>query len=545
MSHVPHPFTLTAHCPRSADDAPRRRTRHRGDTLLVAALLAAGAAQAAPTSSSAVTDPPIITVFGDANRNEPTSGDASIDNLRTGCAYSGYTDTDVAISDHIAHFVGRNPLNPETGTLSPNAGLLSRSISGGRFGDASTELERRGYDRFGYGSYGSFGGDDYAGRSPWGSRPYTGGMGAQFNDALHGCTWQNMNEAMARAQIRARDRSLIEARMAYQAKDYPKALELFKHAYHKIGYDNAGLMLGKMYAAGEGTQRNPKEAVWWLDRVALSRGVNRLQMHFNPGNPYRAAPGVEARVLLGNMYVKGDGVAKDPAEARYWYKQANENDYLPARYVYARMLETGYGGSVNLAKAFKLYKDAAEHGFGPAQVKLAEMYASGDGVERDLSQAFKWYQQAALNPAADAGKARAQVILAEMYDRGEGVAADPAKALAWYKQAAVAGHPGAMNALATYFYKGELVAADAALSRKLFIEAALRGNPDGMVNSAAMAYRGEGGPRNPVQAYAMLSLAKQVGKPEVQPQLDAVASSLTPEQKAQAEALLAGKSSLQ
>jgi hypothetical protein len=519
--------------------------RTLASTVLASVLASLGAAYAAPAGTGTVMDPPIITIFGDPNSKEAASTDTLASDLKDACGYLGISEHTI-IAEHIAHFVGRRTLSAEAGSLGPGTTMLSRYPGSGRWGDASMELERFGpYDRFGSRYGDGYGSGRWSYDAPIGS-PFGSPHGAPYGpfsrgrmDALYGCTYQDLQFAEGRAHIRMNDRSLQQARAAYLAKDYPKALDLFKEAYNKIGYHSAGLMLGKMHLAGEGTERDVNQAVKWLDRVALERGANRLTVRFQHRMPHFAPPAVEARVRLGNLYVKGDGVEKDPAEARYWYKKANENDYIPARYVYARMLETGYGGSADLDKAVKLYKDAAEHGYAPAQYRLAELYAAGEGVERNLALAFQWFQQAAINPAPDHNQARAQAALAEMYDRGEGVAADPAKALGWYKKAAVAGHPVALNALATYFYKGEMVQADQELSRSLFLQAAVRGNPEAMVNGAAMAYRGEGGARNPVQAYALLALASKMGNKGAEQSLAAIAPTLSADEKARAEALLA------
>jgi TPR repeat protein len=346
------------------------------------------------------------------------------------------------------------------------------------------------------------------------------------------------------AYIRTNDTRLKKARAAYMEKRYEDAIVLFKEAYNKIGYDAAALMLGNMLLAGQGTPRDPAQAAQWYLRVARTSTAERIRVRFKDTDPMAAPPGVQVRVRLANMYAAGNGVAKDPAEARHWYQRAGENNYLPAVHTYGWMLERGYGGKADIGEAVAQYTRAGEQGYGPAQFRLGQMYASGSGVKADLATSFAWFRLAAVNPAAGKTRALAQVALASMYDRGEGVQADQARARSFYREAAKAGVPEALNALATYFYRGEGVPVDLKLSRALFVAAASRGDADAMVNAAAMLNLGEGGARDVQQAYAWLLLAERSGNSDAHKPRAGLAAALTPEQRAQAEAAVASVNKL-
>jgi hypothetical protein len=58
------------------------------------------------------------------------------------------------------------------------------------------------------------------------------------------------------------------------------------------------------------------------------------------------------------MYLEGDGVEQDSAEAAKWFKLA------------------------------------AEQGLAGSQTTLAQMYETGNGVEQDAEEAKKWYAKA-------------------------------------------------------------------------------------------------------------------------------------------------------
>ena len=51
----------------------------------------------------------------------------------------------------------------------------------------------------------------------------------------------------------------------------------------------------------------------------------------------------QAQLALGNMYMKGRGVAQDYKEAAKWYRQAAEQRFAAAQCSLGRMYENGWG----------------------------------------------------------------------------------------------------------------------------------------------------------------------------------------------------------
>lgn len=98
---------------------------------------------------------------------------------------------------------------------------------------------------------------------------------------------------------------------AYQRADYAKALAIWKEQAEN-GNKVAQMLVGSMYAYGEGTSRDDKEAVKWFTLSAQS-GYARAQ--FN----------------LGVMYENGWGVTKDLNTAIYWFRQAASQGRQDAR----------------------------------------------------------------------------------------------------------------------------------------------------------------------------------------------------------------------
>lgn len=62
---------------------------------------------------------------------------------------------------------------------------------------------------------------------------------------------------------------------------------------------------------------------------------------------------------------------------------------------YASFLERGEGVARNYAEALGLYREAAESGDATAQLNLGNFYENGYGVETDVREAMVWYSLAA------------------------------------------------------------------------------------------------------------------------------------------------------
>ncbi len=356
-----------------------------------------------------------------------------------------------------------------------------------------------------------------------------------------GCSKSDVYAAAGRNRILRNDKTLSEGFAAYDEGNFEVALERFKKAYSKIGYEEAALTLGDMYLYGQGTSVDVKEAINWYTKAAEAKFVKTQIIPFEPAHPEKASSRTQAQIKLARIHAAGLAGTKDPKLARKWYEAASDLEYVPAQYILGQMHQSGYGGDKDIKKAVKLYTNAGESGHAGAQFALAEYYYTAEDTEANRKSSFEWYQQAAFNPYPNAKKPHAQLALAEMYDQGIGVKADPQKAFAFYKLSAVAGHPDAQNALAIYFYSGELVGKDHAITRRLFDAAASQGQSDAMFNLALMMQKGEGGEVDPVKSYVWLSLAAKLGHSKAPAALTRLEAKLTPAQKTQANEFLKPK----
>jgi TPR repeat protein len=353
------------------------------------------------------------------------------------------------------------------------------------------------------------------------------------------CGASDRRFAAGRESIARKDKTLALGFEAFDNKDYPKALDLFKTAYSKVGYDEAGLMLGKMNLYGLGTKQDTNEAIRWLTKVANERfDPMRDRISFNPKNPHEMNERIEATFMLARIYERGvNGAARNPAEAKKWYAKAVDFGFVPALNLLGQAWLNGYGGEKSAPKALGYFKEAADAGYTTAQYNLAKLYYTGDdGVQRDLKMAGAYFEAAAKvkHPGALFAAGR-------MYDLGEGVPADQKKAIVYYKEAAVRGDRDSQFALGTFFYEGDVVAKDLSIARKLFDAAAKQGQVDAMFNLGAMEVNGEGGPKDLGMAYVWLSLAKAGGHGTAGDVLKAVTPKLTAQDQAKADAILKPK----
>ena len=115
---------------------------------------------------------------------------------------------------------------------------------------------------------------------------------------------------------------------------------------------------------------------------------------------------VDAQYNLALMYLNGQGVPQDFAEAARWYQLAAEQGFPKAQYNLALMYHNGQGVPQDYAEAIKWWRLAAEQGFANAQNNLALMYHYGVGAQQSNVMAHIWYNIASANGQSKAGEWR-------------------------------------------------------------------------------------------------------------------------------------------
>jgi TPR repeat protein len=144
----------------------------------------------------------------------------------------------------------------------------------------------------------------------------------------------------------------------------------------------------------------------------------------------------KAQVRLALIYLKGQGVAADPAAALRWSRAAADSGQPIAQYLMGSFYREGgslTGGvlDADAARAFHWFEAAARKGNLKAMHNLAIAYAEGLGTDRDEKQAADWFAK-----AAERGYVDSAFDLAVLYERGIGVGQDLKQALTWYGIAA-------------------------------------------------------------------------------------------------------------
>ncbi len=126
------------------------------------------------------------------------------------------------------------------------------------------------------------------------------------------------------------------------------------------------------------------------------------------------------------MYVAGQGVSKDFAEAVRWYQFAAEQGVADAQFNVGFAYRNGLGVLQDAAEAEQWFRLSAEQGIPVAQFVLGDMYEYGEGVPQDNAEAEKWYRA-----AAEQGYADAQMNLGSMYDNGKAEIQENGETVKW------------------------------------------------------------------------------------------------------------------
>lgn len=477
---------------------------------------------AAPPSATESAPPQTVTIFG----KKREKGDPTITHIEThdadSCGFMNNYDpaNERVVQDYLKSFYGdytsttAGSMNDSSGANEPGMRFKDNSP----FGNASEENAADHNTLPGM----QVGATDSNGRPVDGE----GDSGA--------CGPSDKAFAAGRSYIARKDTSLKEAFAAFDARDYPKALELFRKSYTKMGYDSAALMEGKMYLAGMGTKPDTAQAVIWLRKVTEARFEPGDVLHFNPDDPTYMNTRIDAAMTLAKIYMTGYGVPRDASEARRWYVKADDFGYIPATHTVGQIYEYGYAGEKAPAKAFSYYKKAATAGYAPSMYALGELYLSGgDGVTADPKTGAQW-----LLEAAKRGHADALYAVGNMYDLGDVLPHDAQKAAVYYKEAALKGQADAQDAIGLMFYTGEGLGQDLAMARKWFDLAARQGNDDAMFNLGAMLANGQGGEKDLMLAYVWLKLAQESGNDKAGAAALVLEAKLSPEERGRAGAIL-------
>ena len=197
---------------------------------------------------------------------------------------------------------------------------------------------------------------------------------------------------------------------------------------------------------------------------------------------------VNAQVHLGMIYLTGDGVAKDDAEAVKWLKKAADQDSALAERYLAEMYFKGRGVPADNEQAAKWLRQAAEQGDAQSQYNLGVLYTQGLGVPRNLKDSANW-----MRKAAEQSLAAGQMGLGAAYENGDGVPPDPVEAAKWYQKAVDQNYVPALDHLARLLAtSNNSKVLDPKQAIALAIKAVAGGNNPDYLDTLAAAYFADG-----------------------------------------------------
>jgi uncharacterized protein len=100
------------------------------------------------------------------------------------------------------------------------------------------------------------------------------------------------------------------------------------------------------------------------------------------------ADDLDARVALAQLYLRGQGVERDEAEAEALLTRAVKHNHLPA------LLQLGHlrGQQGQRDEAMRLYRAAGEAGYLEAQLFLANLYLRGKNIPHSAEMASVWFR---------------------------------------------------------------------------------------------------------------------------------------------------------
>jgi TPR repeat protein len=200
------------------------------------------------------------------------------------------------------------------------------------------------------------------------------------------------------------------------AGDPRKAVEWYRLAARR-GDAHALSILGLMALEGRGLDKNQSQARTWLEEAAAkgepkaSYNVALLLLSSGAASDLpraldllrRAAEAElgDAQHALGVLYLKGQGIGRDPAEAARWFAGAAKNGSVAGEVEHAILLFNGEGVPANEALAARAFRRAALKGNAIAQNRLARLAAVGRGVPQNRVEAASWHLMAAAQGLAD------------------------------------------------------------------------------------------------------------------------------------------------
>lgn len=231
-------------------------------------------------------------------------------------------------------------------------------------------------------------------------------------------------------------------------------------------------LLGRKYMRGDGVERDINKAVKWFTQAAQKNhlkasyelakiyfeGKDEIETDFSLSAKWLLEPALrgndDAQYKLGILYLNGQGVAKNPSQARDWLSKSASQDNVYALSRLGTLYAEGKILPKDQEKAKKLLGIAMELGDENAEILLEKIILKEKSKKREAelkkSPAKRYLQQ------ANKGDVKAQFELAQSYLKGSNdLKKDMDEAIKWLAKAAAQDHAQAQYLLGNAYYQGK------------------------------------------------------------------------------------------
>ena len=170
------------------------------------------------------------------------------------------------------------------------------------------------------------------------------------------------------------------AMRAYEKKEYATALTEFT-AVAKQGNQEAQLIVGKMYMIGQGVEKDSEQAIQWFKAAA------------DQGN-------TDAQFFLGAMYLLPQ---RDIAEGLKWLRLSADQGMQDAQFLLGMAYLKGQNLAHDFVQADMWLRLAAAHGgeFYESQLAATEKQMTPDQIAQAKALAAAWEPKVAADPSAE------------------------------------------------------------------------------------------------------------------------------------------------
>jgi uncharacterized protein len=269
-------------------------------------------------------------------------------------------------------------------------------------------------------------------------------------------------------------------------KNYDEALKWFRKSSDQ-GNTNGQTGLGFMLFFGEGVTENDTEAAR-LFNLAADKGqigaqymlgmyyeklakypeaINWFQKSSDQGN-------AQAIHKLGELYLRGQGVQKDPETAVEYFRKAAKLGFPPANDQLNKiqgMLGSSCVFTGTISSAIQEMKRKAETGDVIAEENLGMVLFNGELTRVDVVHGLEWIQK-----AAEQGNVEAELKLGVNSMFGIKVPQDIPKAMVWLEKASAGGSSLASRNMADIYMGGFVIDQNLPEARKWYKKAADQGD---------------------------------------------------------------------